>query len=86
MKLVAIIVSHYWQRRRRRRKDFLTWREYTQMYFVYEESIEIYWGDLVSLCLKSNVRGSKHRWFENGKCEIKKTGKERIREKYETDF
>jgi len=27
--------------------------------------------------LKGKVRGSKHRWFENGKCEIKKREREK---------
>jgi len=42
----------------------------------------------VVLCWKGKVRGSKHRWFENGKCEIKKRpGKEeKEKEKYENDF
>lgn len=31
------------------------------------------------LCLKSEVRGSKHRWLENGKCEIKKGAPRRKR-------
>ncbi len=30
----------------------------------------------MGLCCKGKVRGSKHRWFENGKCEIKKKAKE----------
>jgi hypothetical protein len=27
--------------------------------------------------LEGKVRGSKHRWFENGKCEMKKRGERR---------
>ena len=27
------------------------------------------------------MRGSKHRWFENGKCEMKKERKEKVKRK-----